>query len=226
MVWHSKGDYFATLAHYTQAGVPLFIHSLSKAISQRPFSSSLKTGNALIQCLSFHPTKPYLMIATQRSVYAYNLQKQTMVKKFEAGAKWVSSIAIHPKGDNFICGTYDKKTIWFDFDIGQQPLKTFQRNDKAVRSVAFHPKSSQYPLFATASDDSTVTIYYGMVYQDAFETAKILPLKILRGHKVSSVYGKGCDSRGDGCGVPPRTAVGVLVRGRRDCEAVECLIIN
>lgn len=113
-----------------------------------------------------------------------------MVKKFEAGARWISSIAVHPKGDNFLCGTYDKKTIWFDFDIGSKPLKSFQRNEKAVRSVAYHSKSSQYPLFATGSDDGSLTIFYGMVYSDAFETAKILPLKILKGHKISKGFGK------------------------------------
>ena len=68
------------------------------------------------------------MVSTQRSVYIYNLQKQSMVKKFESGAKLISSLAVQPTGDNFICGSFDKRTIWFDFDIGSKPLKTFQRN--------------------------------------------------------------------------------------------------
>ena len=57
-----------------------------------------------------------------------------MVTKYQAGAKWISSIAMHPKGDNFILGTYDKKIIWFDMDMGgDQPYKNLKYHDKAIR---------------------------------------------------------------------------------------------
>jgi ribosome biogenesis protein ERB1 len=56
-----------------------------------------------------------------------------MVTKYQAGAKWISSIAVHPKGDNFILGTYDKKIIWFDMDMGSAPYKNLKYHDKAIR---------------------------------------------------------------------------------------------
>jgi len=86
------------------------------------------------------------------------------VSKYQSGAKWISSIDIHPKGDNFILGTYDKNVIWFDMDMGSAPYKKMKYHDKAIRSVRYHP--GKYPLFASCSDDGSVNIFYGLVYND------------------------------------------------------------
>ena len=70
------------------------------------------------------------------TVFQYNLQKQTIVNKYKSGAKWISSISIHPKGDNFILGTYDKKVLWFDMDMScETPYKSMKYHDKAIRDV-------------------------------------------------------------------------------------------
>jgi ribosome biogenesis protein ERB1 len=63
-------------------------------------------------------------------------------------------------GDNFIIGGYDSKVVWFDLDIGMYPYKTMRYHKAAVRNVLFHKR---YPLFATASDDSTVHVFHSMV---------------------------------------------------------------
>jgi ribosome biogenesis protein ERB1 len=44
---------------------------------------------------------------------------------------------VHPAGDNFILGTYDKKIIWFDMDMGSKPYKNLKYHDKAIRNVQF-----------------------------------------------------------------------------------------
>ena len=208
LVWHSKGDYFATVAEFTQTSSQVMIHSLSKSKSQVPFAKS----KGIVECVEFHPERPYFFVATRRSVYVYNLQKQTLIKKFSSPAKWISSIAIHPKGDNFIVGTYDKRIVWFDMDMGSKPYKILKYSDKAVRRVDFHPK---YPLFASASDDGSVYIFHGMVYEDLTQNALILPLKLLQGHKV--LKGLGIQShdvrRSIVLRFPPEAAVGVLFRG-------------
>lgn len=69
-----------------------------------------------MQCTLFHPLRPYLFVAvrfcllyftltepnlryylqTQRHVRVYNLLKQELTKKLMTGAKWISSIAVHP----------------------------------------------------------------------------------------------------------------------------------
>lgn len=177
LVWHNKGDYFSTVASHTQTSSQVLIHCLSKSKSQVPFAKA----KGIVECVEFHPEKPYFFLATQRSVFVYNLQKQVLVKKFITGAQWISSISIHPKGDNFIVGTYDKKVLWFDMDMGSKPYKMLKYSDKAVRKVDFHRK---YPLFASCSDDGSVYIFHGMVYDDLLQNALIIPLKLLQGHKV------------------------------------------
>jgi ribosome biogenesis protein ERB1 len=110
------------------------------------------------------------------------LQKQSIVKKYKSGAKWISSISIHPKGDNLILGTYDKKVLWFDMDMsGEKPYKSLKYHEKAIRSVQFH--QGKFPLFASASDDGSVNIFYGMVYNDLLQNALVVPVKVLKSHE-------------------------------------------
>lgn len=71
-------------------------------------------------------------------------------------------MAIHPKGDNLLVSTYDKKILWFDLDLSTKPYQTIRLHRNAVRSSAYHLR---YPLFASASDDLTVIVSHGMVYK-------------------------------------------------------------
>lgn len=123
------------------------------------------------------------------TVFQYNLQKQTIVNKYKSGSKWISSISIHPKGDNFVLGTYDKKVLWFDMDMsGETPYKMMKYHDKAIRDINFSPK---YPLFASASDDGSVNIFYGMVYNDLMQNALVVPVKVLKAHEHNKATGLG-----------------------------------
>ena len=69
--WHPKGDYFSTMAHNLQATSQVLIHSVSKATTQKPFS----TTKGIIQAFAFHPTKPHFFACTHMTVFQYNLQK-------------------------------------------------------------------------------------------------------------------------------------------------------
>lgn len=79
-----------------------------------------------------------------------------MIKKLLGGAQWNSSIHVHPKGDNILVGSFDRKVMWFDLDLANTPYKTMKYHNKAVRSVKFHPR---YPLFASCSDDCNLFIF-------------------------------------------------------------------
>lgn len=57
---------------------------------------------------------------------------------------------------------------------------------RALRSVAFHPT---LPLFASASDDGTIQIFHATVYADLMQNPLIVPLKILRGHRITEGLG-------------------------------------
>jgi ribosome biogenesis protein ERB1 len=65
---------------------------------------------------------------------------------------------------------------------GETPYKTMKYHDKAIRDVQF---SLKYPLFASASDDGSVNIFYGMVYNDLLQNALVVPVKILKAHEQS-----------------------------------------
>nr|MBE5724357.1 putative ribosome biogenesis protein BOP1-like protein [Cucujiformia] len=112
VTWHGRGDYFATVMPDGQ-NRSILISQISQRRSQLPLSKS----KGLIQCVLFHPTKPCLFVATQRHVRIYDLVKQNLIKKLMTNCKWISTMAIHPGGDNLLVGTYDRKVLWFDLDL-------------------------------------------------------------------------------------------------------------
>lgn len=180
--WHSKGDYFSTLADNIQVSTQVLIHSFSKAQTQKPFSKS----KGIVETISFHPTRPLFFVCNDQQVFCYNLQKQVLTRKFQSGARMISSIALHPKGENFVIGSYDKKLMWFDLEMGQTPYKKMKYHSKAIRTVCF---SQTYPLFASSSDDGSLNIFHGQVYEDTVMNPLIVPVKILKGHYVTDKLG-------------------------------------
>ncbi|KAJ8273377.1 hypothetical protein GJAV_G00100920 [Gymnothorax javanicus] len=181
VTWHGKGDYLASVLP-DNSNLQVLIHQISKRRSQNPFSKN----KGLVQCVSFHPIRPYFFVATQRYVRIYNLIKQELTKKLMANCKWISSMAIHPGGDNVICGSYDSRLAWFDLDLSTKPYKVLRHHKKALRGVAFHKR---YPLFASASDDGSVIVCHGMVYNDLLQNPLIVPVKVLKGHAVTNDLG-------------------------------------
>ncbi|XP_052060080.1 ribosome biogenesis protein bop1-like [Mytilus californianus] len=179
--WHGKGDYFASVMPKADSKAVL-IHQLSKQRSQNPFSKP----KGLVQCVYFHPVRPFLFVATQRYIRVYNLLKQELTKKLMTSCRWVSSMSIHSGGDNLVIGSYDCKLTWFDLDLSTKPYQTLRHHKKAIRQVSFHKR---YPLFASASDDGTVIVCHGMVYNDLLQNPLIVPVKVLHGHKITKDLG-------------------------------------
>ncbi|KIW06526.1 uncharacterized protein PV09_02958 [Verruconis gallopava] len=182
ITWHRRGDYFATVAP-KGASHAVAIHTLSKHLTQLPF----RKLKGLPQTAQFHPSKPIFFVATQRTIRVYDLSRQQLVKILQPGARWLSSIDVHPGGDNLIAGSYDKRLLWHDMDLSTKPYKTLRYHEKAIRSVKFH--QGGFPLFADASDDGTVQVFHGKVVADLMENATIVPLKVLKGHKVNGQLG-------------------------------------
>lgn len=193
--WHRRGDYFVTVCpgSSTPASVAISIHTVSKHATQYPFRRRLKGGGPP-QTAHFHPSKPILFVANQRSIRAYDLSRQLLVKILQPGARWISSFDIHPTsssasgGDNIIIGSYDRRLLWHDLDLSQRPYKTLRYHRKAIRAVKFH-SSGRYPLFADASDDGSLQIFHGSVTGDMLSNASIVPLKVLKGHKITGELG-------------------------------------
>ncbi|PRP75644.1 ribosome biogenesis protein bop1-like [Planoprotostelium fungivorum] len=174
--WHKQGDYLISVSpDNTHKNEILLVHQLSTKKTQHIF----KNPHGKITCAKFHPSRPLIYVATQTAVKIYNLSNMTCEKKFKSGVKYISSIDIHPKGDNFILSSYDKKVAWFDEELSTKAYKTMKYHRAAVRKVAFHPS---YPLFASCSDDLHVQIFHASVYDELDKNAMIVPLRILRGH--------------------------------------------
>lgn len=73
----------------------VLIHQLSRRRSQSPFRRS----HGQVQRVAFHPVRPFLLVASQRSVRLYHLLRQELTKKLMPNCKWVSSLAVHPAGE-------------------------------------------------------------------------------------------------------------------------------
>jgi len=107
---------------FAAANKSVLIHQLSKHATQSPFRKTQGT----VQRVAFHPLKPWVFAATKRYVRLYDLAGQKLVKTLQTGLKWISSMDIHPLGDNLIVGSYDKKLAWFDMDLSAKPFKTLR----------------------------------------------------------------------------------------------------
>lgn len=180
--WHRRGDYFVTVSPDGKNS-SVIIHQLSKHSSQSPF----RKNKGLTVDAKFHPSKPQLFVAYQRTIKIYDLAAQTMIKKLMPGSRYLSSIDIHPRGDNLIASSYDKRVLWHDLDLSATPYKTLRYHQKAVRSITFH--KGNYPLFASGADDGSVHVFHGMVYDDLMSNPLLVPLKKLGGHKVVDSIG-------------------------------------
>ncbi|KAJ9697624.1 hypothetical protein PVL29_009447 [Vitis rotundifolia] len=116
--WHRKGDYLSTVMPAGESRA-ILIHQLSKKITQRiPFKL-----HGLPVSSIFHPTRSIFFISTKKNVRVYDLLKQKLIKKLETGLREVSSIAVHPAGDNVIVGSREGKLCWFDMDLSSQPYR-------------------------------------------------------------------------------------------------------
>lgn len=173
--WHYRGDYFA-LAMPDARTLSIVVGHVARRQSQYPF----KRGKHLFQRVVFHPKKPKLFAADDRTLVVYDLNKKLITNKLTSGLKTTSCLAVHPKGDNLLLGSFDPRIVWFDTDLSTLPYKTMRYHKGAIRDVCFH---SRYPLFASASDDAHVIVSHGMVYDDLTENALIVPLKMLHGHE-------------------------------------------
>lgn len=179
--WHRKGDYIVSVSPQA-ANSAVIVHQLSKHSSQSPFRKS----KGIIQTAKFHPFRPHLYVATQRYVRIYDLAQQVLAKKLMPGVRWLSSFDIHPRGDNVITGSYDKRVTWHDMDLSNKPYKTLRYHEKGVRDVGFHKR---LPLFCSASDDGHINVFHGSVYDDMMKNPLLVPLKVLKGHTVTDSLG-------------------------------------
>ena len=74
MTWHVKGDYFASTMPKGNTKSVL-IHQLSKQRSQNPFTKS----KGLVQCVQFHPIRPFLFVAVSSIFHSQGFQRRMVL---------------------------------------------------------------------------------------------------------------------------------------------------
>jgi ribosome biogenesis protein ERB1 len=179
--WHRKGDYLLSLSTKDK-GPAILLHRLTTRKTQAMF----KKTKGDIQDAAFHPTKPWLILVTQKYLRVYDLMTQQLRKKMQGNTNWFSKVVVHPGGDHVVTGSFDRRVGWFDLDMGATPYKNLRYHREGVPSVCFHPK---LPLFASCSHDGQIHIFHGQVYDTYDKDPLIVPVKILKGHEVVDFTG-------------------------------------
>ncbi|KAJ1374590.1 hypothetical protein KIN20_037302 [Parelaphostrongylus tenuis] len=208
VVWHSKGDYLASVA-VDDIASSVYIHQMSKpnhrvlyicvvvdthlyCKANSSLFFSLEDRVASFQCpftkrkghvqsVAFHPSSPRFFVATKIHVRVYDLARCQLVKKCITGIKHISSIVPDVQGENLFVGGLDRKFVWLDLQLSTKPWKNFKHHNSAIRGIAYHKR---YPLLATVSDDGTAMVYYARVHVDSFKDNEIYPVKRLRAHQM------------------------------------------
>lgn len=156
MAWHAKGDYLASVMPDHSSHLQVFIHQVSRRRSQNPF----RKNKGLVQCVSFHPIRPYFFVATQRSVRIYNLVKQEMTKKLQANSKWISSMAVHPGGNDI---PHKTRSTTNSGPSGQKPVSNkVNWTQRCLSGHCFSPTGFQTKaglrLWFCVQDDSLIPV--------------------------------------------------------------------
>jgi len=177
VVWHPQGDYLATLQ--PKAGHKAIVtHQLSRHRSQIPFGKASKN----VTRIAFHPRKQLFYICTHDHIRIYSLtEKKLKVNVRLHSSEHISCMAVHPSGEHFVVGTYNRKLTWIEMEYTDRPLTLRNLHAGAVRSVSIHPK---YPLMASASDNGNVCVTYAKVYRDYLKDPMIVPVQDLWEHQV------------------------------------------
>ena len=173
IVWHNKGDYFATLSKNAQGKSQVFIHSLTKMTHQLPISHI--KGNA--NCIIFHPNKPLFIVATNSNIFMYNLQKQELVRKFISNLNTITKISIHKNGNDLIAGDKSGKVAWFQLEMSSKPLKLMDYHQDKIKDVDFN---NNFPLFLSCSRNGKLLVYHGKVNDEELIDPVIVPLKLMK----------------------------------------------
>ncbi|KAM0897109.1 hypothetical protein ACQ4PT_022779 [Festuca glaucescens] len=88
-------------------------------------------------------------------VYAY--MTNSKLKKFQAHASWVSSLAVHPTDPFVLSSSGDNLIKLWNWENDWECIRTFQGHPKEVKSVKFNPLAARNS-FASASRDGTIKV--------------------------------------------------------------------
>ena len=129
-----------------------------------------------VNAISFHPNKPYFIVATNSNLFIYNLQKQELIRKFISNLNTICKISIDKSGSDLIAGDKSGKVGYFQLELSNKPFKLMDYHNDKIKSIEFHYK---LPLFLSCSRNGKILVYHCKVTEDELTDPLIVPLREL-----------------------------------------------
>ncbi|XP_032366511.1 ribosome biogenesis protein bop1 [Etheostoma spectabile] len=180
VTWHAKGDYLASVMPDHSSHMQVLIHQLSRRRSQNPF----RKNKGLVQCVSFHPVRPYFFVGTQRSVRIYNLvhvilwfgaARLCFLQVIRHHKKAVRGVAYHRLYPLFASSAPDDGPVRLVQAVyNTTPYTTLIRSHYSITG-------------AVLQHASTTRIY--TLTTDHLQNPLLVPVKVLRGHDITADLG-------------------------------------
>lgn len=167
VVWHKKGQYFAT--SFGDRGV--LIHNIDHMRSQAPFSRH----NAPVVSLSFHPKKPLFFVCSHQHVRMYNLKTQELERKFSKGMVHNTCMCISPSGSSLLVGDGRGRLLWFDVESEDQG-KVIAALSASLQTVLCH---DVYPLVTAAACNGNLSVLHMSEPPDFDSGPVVAPLSVI-----------------------------------------------
>lgn len=121
-----------------------------------PFITLFETDSNKVKCISFHPTRPWLLASLHTGVIQlWDYRIKIMIAKFEEHKGPIRSVAFHPNQPLFVSGGDDDKIRVWNYKE-RRCLFTLSDHLDYIRCVDFH---HEYPWIISASDDHTIRIW-------------------------------------------------------------------
>ncbi|XP_071675817.1 uncharacterized protein [Lolium perenne] len=117
----------------------------------------VNTGERTISAVRFIPHKQWFVAGDSNGHIHVCITAPDNVKKFQAHASCINSLAVHPI-DPFVLSSSDDHLIKLWNWENEECIRTFQAHSKEVESVKFNPLTTSN-TFASASRDGTIKIW-------------------------------------------------------------------
>ncbi|KYF38960.1 putative ribosome biogenesis protein BOP1 [Toxoplasma gondii ARI] len=185
LTWHHKGTYLIAMCPGSASpSQQCSVHSLEKQKTIHPIR---RAAGGHMKAAVFHATKPWLIVAYHKGIRIFDLHSnkkvgpkggkhQALVRKL-VGAEAISSIDVHPSGEQIIAGAENRRLYIFDLELSSRVYKIMRSHKGAITCACLHPS---FPLMCTASADGTVQIYHFKVFNDLITNPLIVPVRTLR----------------------------------------------
>jgi len=169
VVWHVKGNYFATVCD-NEMGINL--HSFEAKRSHQMFS---RQESALVAVL-FHPSKPLFLICSRKMIRIYNLRTHDLVKKISKGMSENTCMCLSLDGCTLLVGNDSGRLLLYDFETSGR-CKVVSAHSTSISSISQH---QLHPLIATVARDGNVNLFHIIPRLDMDMEMVILPVKVFK----------------------------------------------